>query len=187
MTPRTFQDRPKRALATLALLLAAIGVVFGSGAVFTAKAVNPNNTFTSGALTISNSQEDAAILTPGQLKPGGSTSGLVDIQNTGTVAGTMKLSRSELSDSDPASPLSTQLHLVVTDCGNFSDGTPACEPQDPALYTGSLAAMTEPSELGTFVPDERHRFEFTITLNGTVGNEYQGDSSTATFRWDAYQ
>lgn len=187
MTLRKISSRPKRMLATLAALLGAAGIVFGSGAAFTAKAVNPDNTFTSGALAVSNSQEDAAILTAGGLEPGGSTSGFVDIQNTGTVAGTMKLSRSELSDSDSLNPLSTQLRLVVTDCGNFSAGTPVCEPQDPALYTGPLASMTEPSELGTYVPGERHRYEFTITLSAAAGNVYQGAGSTATFRWDAYQ
>jgi spore coat-associated protein N len=179
--------RPYRALATAVLLLAVVGVVFGSSAAFTTKATNPNNTFTSGSLSMSNSREDAAILTAGNLGPRGSTTGLVDIENTGTVAGTMKLSRIALSDSDTANPLSAQLELVVRDCGNFSAGEPACGPQDPALYVGPLATMTQPSELGTFAPGERHRFEFTITLAASASNAYQGDSSTATFRWDAYQ
>ena len=182
-----FSQHPKRALATLAALLGAAGAVLGSGAAFTAKAVNPNNTFTSGALTMSNSEEDAAILTAGGLPPGGETSGTVDIQNTGTIAGTMRLTRSSLTDSDELNPLSDQLMLVVRDCGNFSADTADCETQDPVLYNGTLAAMTSPSELGTFIPGEQHRYEFTIALDPGVGNAYQGASSTATFSWDARQ
>ena len=184
---KALSAHPKRALATLAALLGAAGAVLGSGAAFTAKAVNPDNTFTSGALTMSNSEDDAAILSTGALPPGGTTTGTVDIENTGTVAGTMRLSRSELSDSDELNPLSTQLTLVVKDCGNFSSGAAECEAHDPVLYNGTLAAMTSPSELGTFVPGEQHRYEFTIALDPWVGNAYQGDSSTATFKWDALQ
>jgi spore coat-associated protein N len=183
----TLSRNPKRVLATLAALLGTAGVLIGSGAAFTAKAVNPDNTFTSGALSMSNSEADAAILTSDGLSPGGETTGMVDIQNTGTIGGTMKLSRSALTDSDELNPLSSQLHIVVQDCGNFFAGTPDCEDGDPALYTGTLAQMTSPSELGTFVPGEQHRYRFTIGLSADADNAYQGDSSTATFRWDAYQ
>lgn len=188
MPPSQFvPGRPQRMLATLALLLAAAGLVAGTGARFSAQATNPSNTFSAGTLAISDSEDGAAILTATGLKPGGTERGVVDIENTGSITGTLSVSRTQLSDSDPANPLSAQLDLLVRDCGNFSAGTPACQGGDPVMYTGKLAEMTQSSELGAYVPGERHRYEFEIAFAADAGNPYQGDSATATFRWDATQ
>jgi hypothetical protein len=180
-------DNPKRTLGVLAVVLAAAGIAIGSGAVFTAQTVNPSNTFSTGALTMSNSKDNAAILTASGIKPGDVTTGTVDIQNTGTISGTFSVSRSALSDSDSGNPLSQQLDLVIKDCGDFSAGTPTCDVGDPAKYTGTLAAMTSSAALGTYAPNDKHRYEFTVTFNSSAGNQYTGDSSTATFQWDAVQ
>ena len=56
---------------------------------------------------------------------------MVDIQNTGSLSGTLSLSRSALNDSNGANPLSAKLDLVVNDCGDFSGGTPTCDVGDP--------------------------------------------------------
>lgn len=179
--------RPKRTLGVLVAVLAAVGIAVGSGASFTAQTANPSNTFTTGTLAMSNTLDGAAILTASNMKPGDTAQGTVDIENTGSLNGTFSLSRSALSDSDGANPLSGQLDLVVKDCGDFSSGTPTCDGGDPNRYSGTLAAMTGSSALGTFAAAERHRYQFTVTLNAAAGNAYQGDSSTATFQWDAAQ
>ena len=57
---RILLDRPRRTLAALATVLAAAGLTVASGADFTATSANPLNTFTTGTLTISNSNADAA-------------------------------------------------------------------------------------------------------------------------------
>jgi hypothetical protein len=179
--------RPKRTLGVLVGVLAAVGVAVGSGANFTAQTANPSNTFSAGTLSMSNSLDGAAILTAGNMKPGDTANGTVDIQNTGSLSGTFSLSRSALNDSDGANPMSQRLDLVVKDCGDFSSGTPTCDAGDPNVYTGTLAAMTGSSALGTYAPNEQHRYQFTVTFQSAAGNVYQGDSSTATFQWDAVQ
>lgn len=179
--------RPMRTLAVLAGVLLAAGIAVGSGAAFTAQTANPGNAFASGSLTMSNSKDNAAVLTASGMKPGDSTSGTVDIQNTGTISGTFSLSRTALTNSDLVNKMSTKIDLVVRDCGNFSVGTPTCDGTDPVKYNGTLDAMSAAVALGAYAANEKHRYEFTATFNSSAGNEYQGDSTSATFQWDAVQ
>ena len=180
-------DRPKRTIGVLVIVLAAVGVAVGSGANFTAQTANPSNTFSSGTLTMSNSLDGAAILTASNMKPGDIATGTVDIANTGSVGGTFTLSRSALNDSDAINPMSQKLNVVAKDCGDFAAGTPTCIVADPNVYSGTLAAMTGPNALGAYTPTTKHRYQFTVTFDSSATNVYQGDSSTATFQWDAVQ
>lgn len=178
--------RPKQTIAVLALVLLAVAVAIGSGANFTAQASNPSNTFTAGALSIGNTPS-TAILSVSGWKPGDTTTGTVDIQNTGTISGAFTVTATSIVDT-PASPgLSSKIDLVVKDCGDFSSGTPTCDGGDPVKYSGTLATMTGNSALGTFAANEKHRYEFTATFNSSAGNTYQGANTTATFQWDATQ
>lgn len=174
---------PRRALATVAALLAGAGLVLGSSASFTTKAAHPANKFSAGTLSISDS-EDGAILTAQGMSPGEEAVGAVDISNTGSVAGTLTLTRPFLEDSDEANPLSARLRVLVRDCGSFADGPPDCRTVDPVVYDGSLAEMDAASSLGTFSPSEAHRYQFRVSLDASAGNAFQGASATATFRWD---
>jgi spore coat-associated protein N len=178
---------PRRTLGALALVLLAVAVAVGSGATFTAQTANPDNTFTSGTLTMSNSKDNQAILTASGMKPGDTANGQVDIQNTGSISGTFTLSRTALTDSDGTNPMSQKLNLVVKDCGDFSSGAPTCDAGDPAKYSGTLAAMSSAAALGTYAASEKHRYDFTVTFDSSAGSAYQGDSSGATFQWDAVQ
>src|ERR687892_477283 len=87
-------SQPKLALGALLILLLAAGAVVGSGADFTASSANPANTFASGTLSILNSKPGAAVLTAGNLRPGGpAATGEVDIKNDGSLSGAFTLSR----------------------------------------------------------------------------------------------
>jgi spore coat-associated protein N len=174
---------PKRTLGVLALVLVAVGVAVGSGADFSAQSANPNNTFTAGTLTMANDKNNAAILTASNWKPGDTATGVVDITNTGSLAGTFSLSRDMLTNSDSGNPLSNQIDLVVEDCG--TDLT--CGAGDTVVYNGTLTAMNSSINLGNFPAGTGHRYEFTATFNSSSGNAYQGDSSSARFVWDAVQ
>jgi spore coat-associated protein N len=180
-------QRPKRTLGVLAGVLLALGIAVGSGATFTAQTANPGNSFASGSLTMSNSKDNAAVLTASNMKPGDSTTGTVDIQNTGSISGIFTLSRTALTNSDSVNPMSTKTDLVVKDCGDFSAGTPTCDVADPVKYNGTLDAMSSAIALGTYASNEKHRYEFTANFNSTAGNAYQGDNTSATFQWDAVQ
>jgi hypothetical protein len=182
---------PRRTLATLATVLAAVGVTVASGADFTASAANPANVFSTGTLSVTDSQS-SAILTAANMRPGDAASeGTVDIANTGSLSGTFALNVATPVDTDTVHPLSQQLNVTIDDCGTFTGGTaPACgDADDVNKYTGSLSQMGQPghavSSLGTFAGGVKHRYRFRVALDSGAGNVYQGAGSTATFTWNA--
>ena len=183
--------QPKRALGALAVLVAATGVVIGSGANFSASSANPSNTFSAGTLSIDNSKEAAAILTASGLKPGAPAStGTVDIMNDGTIAGDFTLRRSALTNTDATNPLAAKLNVVVEDCGQWSNPTtpePCGDGDDATILTTTLAAMTATTSVGNFSADEKHTFKFSVQLDASATDVYQNGGSTAEFTWDAVQ
>jgi hypothetical protein len=190
---KVLAGQPRLALGALLTLLLAAAAVVGSGADFTASSANPANTFASGTLSILNSSEGSAVLSASNLKPAGAPAvGTVDIENTGSLAGAFRLSRTAPVDSDASNPLSGKLNVTVVDCGVFSGGVaPACgNGDDVTKYTGgTLAQMGTGGHaigaLGTYAAGEKHRYEFTVQLDGSADNAYQGDSSTVEFDFDA--
>jgi spore coat-associated protein N len=192
----------KRTLASLALGLIAIATAVGSGADFSARTANPSNTFSAGALSMENSKDGTAILNAHGMKPGDAPkTGVVDIENTGSIDGVFKVSRDELTSSDPGndnpSPFATKVAIGVVDCGTFGinnsaygpePATPICgDADDHTLYLGSLANQNSPIELGTYQPGEKHRYDFEASLDASAGDAYQGDSASARYVFDATQ
>jgi len=185
--------QPRMALGALLTLLLAAGAVVGSGADFTASSANPANTFASGTLSIANSKDGTAVLSATGLKPGAAaTVGTVDIQNSGDLSGAFTVVRTTPIDSDLVNPLSGNLNITVIDCGTFVGAVPpTCgDGDDVNKYTaGTVAQMGTPghliSTLGTFAAGEKHRYQFSVQLDGSAGNVYQGDSSTVEFDWNA--
>jgi spore coat-associated protein N len=188
-------SQPKLALGALLTLLLAATAVVGSGADFNATSANPANTFASGTLTIGNSKQGVAVLSASNLRPGeAAQTGDVDIENTGSLSGTFTLSKGTVSNTDTSNPLvdntgnplADKLNLVVVDCGTFSGSTPpTCGDGDDAQkYSGTIAAMAT-SNLGTYAAGAKHRYRFSVALDGTAGNAYQGDTSTVAFDFNA--
>ena len=189
---RALAGQPKTALGALVTVLLAATAVAGSGADFTASSANPANTFSAGTLSIANSRAGTAILTTTDLRPGEpAQTGVVDIENDGSLNGAFTLSRRAVSDSDSAHPLSAKLDLTVVDCGPFAGATaPTCGDGDDApKYAGTLADMGtaghEVGALGTFAAGAKHRYRFTVGLNGSAGAAYQGGTSSLQFDFDA--
>ena len=182
-------DRPRLALGALLTLLLAAAAVVGSGADFTASSANPSNTFASGTLSIVNSKEGVAVLTASEPPAGrhrrdrhGRHRELRQPQRR--IHG---LARSTPVDSDSSNPLSGKLNLTVVDCGTFAGATaPTCgDGDDVNKYTGTIAAMTGNKALGTYAGSEKHRYLFTVALDTSAGNVYQGDNSSVEFDWNA--
>jgi spore coat-associated protein N len=189
---QVLMGQPKLALGALLTLLLAAGAVVGSGADFTASSANPSNTFAAGTLSMVNSKDGIAVLTASDMRPGGPTStGTVDIENTGSLSGAFTLSRTAPVDSDGGNPLSGKLNLTVVDCGDFSSGTPVCGNGDDVVkYTGGTIAQMGTAghtvdALGTYAAGEKHRYEFTVGLDGSAGDNYQGDTSSVEFDFNA--
>jgi len=179
---------PRRTLATLGTVLAAVGVTYASGADFTAQSANPANTFSTGTLTMSNSKDNAAVLTASGLRPGAvATEGTVDVANTGSLSGAFTLKRETPVDSDTTNPLSGKLNAVIDDCGVFNGSTaPTCgDGDDVTKYTGTVASLGTLSNLGTYNAGVKHRYRFRVSLDQSADNNYQGDTSTVAFTWNA--
>jgi hypothetical protein len=181
---KVLRANPRRLLAALATILVAVGVTVASGASFTAQTANPSNTFSAGTLSMTNSNAGAAILTASNMKPGDPASkGTVVIKNTGSVIGAFSLTRSSLTNSDTTNPMAAKLNLVITDCGVDQDCTTAAD--NSSKYNGTLAAMGSAISLGNWAASEQHKYEFSVALDSTADNNYQGDNSVAGFQWDA--
>jgi hypothetical protein len=181
-------SRPRRTLAALATVLVAVGITAASGADFNATSANADTTFATGTLTIENSKEAVAIFaSTTDMRPGDpARTGTVDIKNTGSLSGAFKLTRGTVVDSDAMHKLSTKLDLVVKDCGDFSSGTPTCgDGDDQVKYTGTIAAMNSDVALGDLAGGVERRYEFSVTVNTSADNNYQGKSSVVPFSWSA--
>jgi len=184
---------PRLALGALFTLLLAAGAVVGSGADFTASSANPANTFASGTLSMVNSKQGVAVLQASGMRPGDAASvGTVDIENTGSLAGTFTLTRSTPVDSDAGNPMSGKLGVTVVDCGTFVGSTaPTCgDVDDVVKYSGgTLAEMGTPGHtvgaLGNFPSGAKHRYRFSVALDASAGDAYQGDSSSVQFDFNA--
>jgi spore coat-associated protein N len=189
MLLRALKRNPKRRLGALAALFAAGAFAAGSGANFTATSANPSNTFSTGSLSMLNSKDGAAVLTAGAMRPGDSSTGTVDIQNTGSMSGAFTLSRSNISDSDSSNPLSAKLTVAVGDCGLWSGATPPSCASPTSIYSGTIAGMTGSRALGTFAASDKHRYQFVVTFPdggaGGADNAYQGDNTSVQFDWSA--
>ncbi len=184
---KVLATQPRLALGALLTMLLAAGAVVGSGADFTASSANPANTFASGTLSILNSNEGTAVLSAGNLRPAGTPAvGVVDIENTGSLSGDFTLARSAPVDSDAANPLSGKLNITVVDCGTFSSGTPACgDGDDVVRVSGGTIATMSTTSLGTYAAGEKRRYRFTVQLDGSAGDAYQGGDSEVEFDFNA--
>jgi hypothetical protein len=187
---KSLKANPRRSLAALATVLVAVGVTGASGADFNASSANPSNTFTAGTLSMSNSQDGVAILSASNMRPGApATTGLVDIANTGSLTSPFKLSKGSVVDSISAGAMSTKLNLKVVDCGTFSPAAPSCDAGDTVIYAGKIADMgtagSPVAPLGSFANTVKHRYEFSVDLDASADDTFQGGKSVVEFLWSA--
>jgi hypothetical protein len=186
-------SKPWRMLGALGLLLAAVALAIGSGADFTASSANPSNTFATGSLSMSNSNSAASILTASNMKPGDSTSGTVDIANTGSVDGVFSVAEGNTTGS---SALAGELNLVVVDCGaftqttTFDDTAPSCSSGTTQIYSGTLSGASVGSstvnQAASNTAGDKHRYQFTVSLPANASNTFAGLSTSADFTWSAH-
>jgi hypothetical protein len=175
---KVLRANPRRALATLATLLIAVGVTAASGANFTAQKANAGNVLTAGSIDISNTP-GGALLTAGNMKPTDSTTGEVVIKNTGTLGGAFTLTKANMTDNGKS--LAPYLTIKVEECTTLL----SCAAVNATpIYNGTLTAMTT-TALGNWASLESHRYKFTATLSGATPNTLQGGQSTVDFQWDA--
>jgi hypothetical protein len=175
-----------RCLGTLLVLLGAllaVTVLLASLAERRTAAAPKARSFVTGALSVSNSRDGAAILTAANMAPGGSVGGTVTIRNTGTIPGSLSISASHLSDAPGPNggALSEALDLRVVDTTSGSDAV---------VYAGKLGPMPE-LDLVTLPSGDARTYRFTATLPDggtppsatTADNAYQSASVTVDYDW----
>ena len=185
----------------IALIAAAVGVIaLGSGATFAlfqANTSSAQNTFTAGTLTLS-SGRDNGDPGPGPLfyvstqdpannkyptglwAPGDSHSRLLNVLNTGSLAGW--ISSVQASEITPSN-LKDQLTVEVL----------APEPTDPTIYeavanepldnflAGPVPLLFPDGTQVAIAPNASVDLQFKVTLNQAAGNAYQGKTEVVTF------
>jgi spore coat-associated protein N len=179
---------PRRWLIALAGLMIASVVAIGSGANFKSTSANPGSLITTGTILVTDSLAGQSVLNVSLMKPGGSTSGNVTIENGGNVPARFTLAKANLADT-PASPaLSAKLTIQIQDLGD-----PSCTSGCPAavtVYSGTLGSMGA-LPLGTFAAGATHQYRFTVTFpnGGSDGadNAYGGASTRVDYTWTATQ
>jgi hypothetical protein len=151
------------------LLAALVGAAQLFAAVIAPHKAGPQMRATaSGALSLSNSREGAAIFTASNLAPGHSTEGTVTIANTGSAVGSLALSTSELSDSPGTygGNLSEVLDLQIAETGSGAE-----------VYSGKLDSMPE-RQLGPLAPGESRTYRFAVSLpdSGSPPADWSGEN-----------
>jgi hypothetical protein len=137
-------------------------------------------TSSTGAVSISNSQDGKAILTAAPMIPGTQTTGTVHLVNTGDSAETLSLDSGAPTDTPGpgGGRLSTRLQMRVEDVS--SDAGPV------VVYNGSLTGL-HAADLGTWDKNEGRTYRFVVTFpdGGANGadNAYQGSSASIGFTW----
>jgi hypothetical protein len=184
------------AITTVAAVIAAgsiaLPATFGA---FTAQTQNPNNTFTAGTLTMSNSRQGAYIISGSNIAPGDSGTFTVTVTNTGSLSATMSLAESlssgwssygRCADNNPAPELG---------CSDLSYGQ-AYSPNginDTAPPLGlqlKIDDVTNGSPVGiyngTFAPNGSVTGVGTRSLAGSAagGKWAPGEARKFQFSWD---
>ena len=178
-------NSPRKIMAALFAVLAASALAVGSGANFNSTSANPSNVLSAGSMSQSNSKDGAAILTADNLRPGDTTTGTVDITNTGDVVGAFTLLQSNVVDVPLLPAFSERLTLEVEDLGDPACVS-SCPPAD-TIYSGNVSDMAS-LPLGTYAPGVTHRYRFTATFpDGTpaVDNTYAGAETTVDYSFES--
>ena len=111
--------------------------------------------------------------------------GTVDITNAGSLSGVFTLQRGTVVDNDATYKLSTKLDLVVKDCGDFSNGTPACDAGDPTQVHGHHRRDEQRRRARHL--RRRREAPLPVQRHGEhpADNDFQGKNSVVPFSWNA--
>lgn len=163
----------QRLLATAGVLLAVLAgaaTLYAAGLVELGSARPGIQTFSSGAMSVSNSKDGAAIFDLSNIGPGISDEGEVTIGNSGAAPGTLALSSLGLSDAPGiyGGALSEMLELRIADVTGGAD---------VEVYAGALASMPE-MQLGTLVAGASRTYRFSVGMRdgGSPSSPYVDDN-----------
>jgi spore coat-associated protein N len=134
----------------------------------------------SGALSLSNSKEGAAIFQADGMRPGQQASGSVTITNTGTANAALTLQPEAAAETagSGGGTLSNKLELLVIDVTLPGAAV--------TVYEGTVKQMAA-TNVGSLEPGRSRTYVFVASLRpqGAADNAYQGAAYSTGFRWNA--
>lgn len=180
-----FGNRRMMVLLTLAILVLAATALVASSASFTATSANPNNSFTAGTMSMSNTRANAAILTAVNMWPGKDYQGTVTIGNVGAGDAAFVLKLGPVTD-----PVTGTLGARLSDALRLS----VVDETGLEVYNGALNVFPASGRsCGDYPAGQEHTYTFTVTFPdsdagfGTAGsdNKYKLCQTIAEFDWEA--
>ena len=191
-----------RAFAPAVGLLAAGLLVWqGSYAAFTATTSNNADPWSTGNLALTNNggngatYSDPTTATFGgtALTPGSTKTQCLTVKSAGSLAGSLKMYMSSLTDSTSSPTLGSQINLVVTAAPTTNDISTGCTnfptTGTTPVYTGSLTDFPATySAAGGAVAvasgTQKIAYQVSWTVNSNATNALQGQTATAAFTWE---
>lgn len=175
---------------TIGLLAASAVVWQTSQAAFTATTSNAANSWAAGSVSLTDDDAAAAMFTATGLVPGSTGTKCIRVTYGGSVTAAVKMYVSANS----GVPLQSYIDLVI-DEGTGTGGFASCAgfSATSTLFTGTLATAaasnaTYATGWSSWSPTgatQNRTYRIKYTLNAATPDVQQGNSSTATFQWEA--
>lgn len=193
--PRLRHARLFGIVAVLAGVLGSAGAVWqASYSAFSSTTVNPGNNWSAGTVALSDDDNNTALFTATNLKPGSTGTKCIAVTSTGSLASTVKLYG---TNSSTTNALSSSLNLTITQ--GTGGGFGSCTGYSPlatgsSVYSGTVAGFASSATsfatgLGSWAPtgtaSETRVFQFTYTLDAAAPNTVQGGTAAIGFTWEA--
>ncbi len=185
--PITAEERPsrRRRRGILALLLGLTTISLGAGmfslAIFTDSDAS-TGTFTSGTVDINSNPTVAFTVT--DMVPGDTDTAALTISNDGTAD--LRYALSTVATNALGDTLTLTVKTQGTDCATFDGSTVLAATALDGAAIGS-PAQGDDTDDRTLLAGDDEVLCFRVTLPLATGNSAQGESSSATFTFDAEQ
>lgn len=177
-----------------ALVASGVVVSTASYAAFSSTTVNPTNNWTAGSVALSDDDNNTALFTANNLKPGSTGANCITVTSTGSLPSAVKLYGTNVSTTKD---LAANVNLTVEQgtgggFGSCSGFTPAAT--GGTLYSGTVAGFGAGSTnyatgVGTWAPtgtaSESRVYRVTYTVSSTAPNTVQGGTAALGFTWEA--
>jgi hypothetical protein len=181
-------------LSTLTIAAILISVTGASKALFTGTASNNGNTFGAGTLVLTINGAPGTASTPvftiTNAAPGDTYNQILSLQNTGSIAAsTLLLTSVVVTDSKPdtSANLGNVLTTYIWEDTNENNMIDAGEPTwVNGVHLTSIPANLNLGALGVGAGSTRH-FKVKLVFDTGAGNEYQGESISFNFNFQANQ
>jgi spore coat-associated protein N len=179
----------RRLLISL-MTIAMVGALIGGGvyAAFSDTETSGSNQFVAGTLDLTVDDDNpwaSAKVDVTNMKPGDSGVVTCKLDNAGTIDGDLTVALANIVDAPGATPepeptpdngeLSANMDIVLWVDAN-QDGVQ--DAGETVLYSGKLNAVAGPYDVGTLTAGATIYVSMEYSIDGTVGNEIQGDSCT---------